>query len=599
MKNRFRAEIDTRLSDLTFTREAAVIEKLHARRQVRSIPKRTVVLVLALMLMLCGTAVALTLRYSARFDLERHARGVLSSTYGLSGEMIDLFSSHIEQGEDGWTVHFTPIAWPEQMGEYTVTGGSDGSTRATWSHDGDARSDTPGDLSQGIWGPTELQKLIDLRRENFYEAKYWPNYGDMTLEERAAIDAPLLALAGAGYLIDIAPEEGDIQPEEALALARQGIMNKYGVSAAALESCHTSIAFRLYTADMARQYSFEFAAEKTAFRVKVSSPKGQVTYCRMYAPVEAYPLPEGDLSLYPDAAKEFVAEGAFEALSPEGKAEVYQRFKEAGMSVLLPAGEFITPAPADLDERAAIGLAREGLMAQRSFPVEAFALFRVQTAMLRQEDDRVWQVRFIGETQRGHINWLRDDSLGDYTVTVAADGSVTRCEWSLERLDEEAHDETSFGQARVFSGADLGYVMTLKGKLDEILSRYPPDVYEEDMTLEDRAAMDALMRQAGFSPKVYATMLPAEGEMMEQEAIARAREVLKDEYGVTDQEMDKAVLETSFRMRYDLGDTPVKGWDIVFKGCGPNGADIYTVFLNAVDGVIEEIVHDDAIISNG
>ena len=574
-----------------------MLERIRARRTVRPLPKRTVALVLALMLMVCGTAVALTLRYSARFDLIRHARGVLSSTYGLTGQVIDLLTPRLEQDENGWTVRFTSNDWPEHVGEYTVTGSSDGSVQAAWSFDDAVRNEAPGDLTQAIWGPAELQKLLDLRRLD--SADYAEGYYNMTLEERAAIDAPLMALAGSGYRINIAPEEGDIQPDEAVSLALRAIEDKYGIDPETFEDFQIGIAFYLRTAEMKREYRISFDNTKLWCDVEIDSPSGEVTYCIMRCLPENFPLPEGDLSRYPQAMKEFVSRGGFEVLSPEDKAAVYQRFRESGISVLLPEGEFITPAPADLDEKSAIDRARKGLMEQLSFPEEAFQLFGIRTAMLRQDEGRVWQIRFIGQSQYYYTNWLLDDNLGDYTVTVAADGRIIGCEWSLADSHEDTHDPAFFGQSEVYASNELSYVLALKEALEEILAKYPPDIYDMDMTHEDRAAIDELMRQAGFSPRIYCYMLPEEGELTEQEAIAQARQVLKDEYGLTDSEMDSARQETAFCMNYYLGDEPIKGWSVAYKGCGPNGQDIYTVFLNAVDGVIEQVVHDDGAIGNG
>lgn len=590
MKNRFQSEIDARLSDLTFTGQEQVLQRIRARQSVRPLPKRTVALVLALMLMLCGTAVALTLRYSAKFDLERHARGVLSSKYGLTGDMLDLFSAHTEQDENGWTVRFVPIGWDEQIGQYTVTGSADGGTQATWSHDGAGPS-------ENVWGPEELQTFMDARKSQYSalaQAGGWVG----TLEEFAAMDEPLLALAGADWQLNVLPGAEDFQPEAAEALARQTVMEKYGISEESLAECRVSLRFYLYTEDGHKAYRvfLDGGYELGSFDVVISSPEGEITRHDWWITAETARLPEGDLARYPDAAKEFVRGGGFDLLAPEEKAAVYRRYEEAGLSDLLPEGEFITPAPADLDEQAAIARAREAVMKTYDFPEAGFELFSVRTAMLRKDDGREWEVRFIGQIHDRYM-WLDERTLGSYTVRLTSDGSVVGCEWSLASQYTGAHTQETFGQAEVFTGADLGYAVELIGKLDKIISKYPnyPSyVYDMDMSIEDRAAFDGLMRRAGFNPREYSNMLPRQTDVAEPEALQLARQVLRDEYGMTDEALDASTLETSFRMCYDLHDEPVRVWDFVFKG-----KDIYWVCINAEDGVIEEIDHDDLSLSYG
>lgn len=588
MKNKFRAEIDARLADLTFTREAEVLDRLHARRQAGPIPKRTAALILALMLMLCGTAVALTLRYSARLDLERYARGVLSSKYGLTGEMIDLFATHVERDGVNWTVRFVPIGWEEQMGEYTVTGTTGGSAQAVWSHDGEA-------ASKSVWGPEELRQFMTLRKAQ--QSAMWRLGGwSGTLEELAAIDAPVLALEGAAWRVHYLPGEDDIQPEEAEALARQAIMAKYGLSQAAMDGYRTTMMhFYLYTEDGRKEYRLWLNDKNwDEFSVTISSPDGEITSCYWRVSAQDFRLPEGDLSLYPEAAEEYVKEGAFEALNAEDKANVYRRFEEAGLSDLLPPGVYVTPAATDLNEDAAIRRAREAMMERFAFPEEAFELFGVHTAMLRAQEGRMWQVRFIGQDQ-AHYYWLDHNALGDYTIAVTADGSVVDCEWSLAEQYGGGYTESTFGQSEVLAGELLPWVLALRDKLDQIVVRYPEfQNRDDDLSHEDLAAYDALMREAGFDPVIYCYLLPEEGEVREAEAVEIARQVLKEEYGLTDAILDDSVLETSFLMAHYIGDEPVKGWSVAFKG-----KEIYTVFVNAADGIIEQVEHDDLSLSNG
>lgn len=589
MKNKFRAEIDARLSELTFTREAEVLDRLHARRQARVIPKRTVALLLALMLMLCGTAVALTLRYSAQLDLERHARGVLSSKYGLTGDMLDLFSPRVERDGNSWTVRYLPIGWEAQMGEYAVTGSANGDTRATWSHDGE-------EPSESVWGPEQLRQFMAARRAQRNSMANADDLGNLTLEEMAAIDAPLLNLPGAaGEWLSVVPGEDDIQQADAERMALEAVMAKWGIPESELAAYKVRTHFYLYTDDNHHEYRIwvEGGYGWGTFDVMIASPSGEITRNRWWCSPETVRLPEGDLSRYPAAAEEFVKEGGFDLLPPEEKAAVYLRYEAAGLTDLLPPGVYVTPAATDFNEEAAIARAKEALMETFSFPEAAFELFGVRTAMLRGEAGREWQVRFIGQDHY-HLYWLDHDTLGEYTVAVAADGRITSCEWSLAEQYEGGYTETTFGRSEVLAGEVLAWAMELRDKLEQIIARYPEFQNRDDLSLEDIAAFDALMRDAGFNPRNYSRLLPEEGDIQEAEAVALARQVLKDEFGLTDAVLDGSVLETSFLLAYYIGDEPVKGWDIAFKG-----EEIYTVFINAADGIIEQIVHDDLSLSNG
>ena len=590
MKNRFRSEIDARLADLTFTGQDQVLDRIRSRRPVWvMVPKRTVVLLLALMLTLCGTAVALTLRYSARFDLVRHARGVLSSTYGLTGDMMDLFASRVEQDENGWTVRFSPIDQKEQMGEYTVTGTADGSVTATWSND-DA------DESKIVWRAEQLQQFMDVRKEQ--QSAFYQSYNKpLTLEERAAIDAPLLELPGSSYRINVMPDEDDLQPEEAERLVRQAIMDKYGLRQEAMDGYRTDdMYFELLTEDGSKQYDISLYGEEDHFRVNISSPEGEITYLRWWVSREEFRLPEGNLADYPEAAKNYVDIGAFDVLSPEEKAEIYQRFEEAGLSALLPEGEYVAPTSADLNEQAAIARAKEAMEETYDFPEEAFKFFAVRTAMVRNEEDRVWRIQFIGQMQDIYW-WLNEESLGNYTVNVSADGADATCEWSLQDRRKGGFTPEVFGISDVYDGECLGFILKLLPKLDAIVAKYQDSPYDfnmEDMSLEDQAAFDGLMRQAGFSPKTYSSMMPKAGDMPQQEALKLAYEVLKSEYGVTDEALDKSNLMILFYMRYDLGNDPIRGWDFWFRG-----EEMYSVFIDAEEGVVVTTDHDDLSMSNG
>ena len=607
MKRSFRQEIDTRLSDLTFTRQAQVLAHVRPRRGMRSVPKRALVIALALMLMLCGTALALTLRFSARLDTVLLSRSVISAQYGLSDDMLDLFSERPETGGGSWIVRFVPINWKEQMGEYTVTGDWQGHAQASWTHDGayTDSADSDGDLSSPVWGAKELQLLIDLRLGNQKaHASGDKLYEEMTLEELAAMDAPLMANPQASSIIHIAPEEGDILPDQAISLARQAVAGKYGASEETLDAYQPHVRFFLYTEDNSRVYRIELMSVRDNYWVQLTSPDGALLSCRRLVNPEDFTLPEGDLSLYPEAAAEYVGSGAFDLLSHEEKAQVSLRFAQAGMDELLPDREYLAPQTGDMSEEEAVALARQSVSQQFAVPQQAFVLFTTRTSLVRRDGSRTWKVEFTGAVP-SNLHWgsLDDHSirLGTYTAAIAADGSGAQCEWSLSGVDDAAYDASTFGAAQAYSGELLPYVMELLERLGEVFSRYDDYTDLDEMTLEDRAAYASLMRGAGYDAQRYSDMLPGEGDLTEEEAIALAYLVLQDEYAMTQEELLGPAEEpwTRFYMSYDLDDAPVAVWQIVLRGQWNDSPSAYFVTINAHSGVVEGILHDNYVLGNG
>lgn len=229
MKNDFREEIDARLGDMDWRGREALLLLVQKRRAYQR--PRTVAIACVILILLCATASAVTLRYTRQYSILRQAREAISAKYGLTSDMLDMFAADVESGQGEWRVRFRPAAMNgEAMGEYIVERREGEKTEASWSHDGDVVDET-GDLGTSVWGAKQLERVIALRRAS---AKAWSvgslsQYDEMTLEERAALDEPLKEARDAVSYINIAPEEGDIPPEEAVTRMRQAITEKYGI----------------------------------------------------------------------------------------------------------------------------------------------------------------------------------------------------------------------------------------------------------------------------------------------------------------------------------------------------------------------------------
>ncbi len=301
MKNDLRAQLDAALRHVDWHGEQQVLQRLRPG-PVR--PMRVLVIALVL-LAFAATALAVGLHFSGPFTAQRQARQAIVDKYGLTDEMLDLFIC--EAQVDG-TFRFTASSYADRLGEYTAAP-VNGTWTAAWSHDGESTADG---LSATAWGARQLAQILPLFRQQAAGWAQAADIGQLSLEERAALDAPLLLAQEASTLINILPEESDLTPQEALALARSAIGEKYGT----LPEGEEHISFFLYGDTQRREYRIDIAD----YVVYVASPGGEITYCRWMVPAESRSLPAGDLSAYPTAAEEYISSGAFSLLTAQDKA---------------------------------------------------------------------------------------------------------------------------------------------------------------------------------------------------------------------------------------------------------------------------------------
>lgn len=603
MKHDLKTALDERLSAMDWHGGDEVLRQIHASG--KKVRLRTAILVFAILLLLCATALALTLQFSAQYHLLSQARSAVSAKYELNDEMLDLFHADIQRSGNGWTVRFTPLALNiEAVGVYTVACEGSGTAAASWSHDDLGLSSlSSGDLSSEAWGAQQLKRALRLRREN---AAAWSDaalgtYDSMSLEERAALDAPLLADIDTGMFINIAPDEKDIPLAMAQAMAQKAVTDKYGVALDVLAGYGIQASFHLITKDHTREYSFSFQIPQTgidSYVVRLLSPTGEVTQCKWLVEPENRTLPEGDLKRYAEAAREYAKSGAFELLSARDKARVAERFMKAGLKVLLPEGDYLLPGNADISEREALQKARAALEKEYGFTADTLSFFVFRFALIMGDGRRTWQITCSPAAQEDW-HWDYHDKLGSYTVTLAAeDGSVSGCAWSLAGLCDDAYTEHTFGAANAYSARMLPWLKKLKAAQMAILAKYPEDINRGYMSIEDEAAYDELMRQAGFDEESYGYVVPSAQDIQSGEAVNLSKQALDKEYGLDGTMLDTCEKTVNCFMNYSLHDAPVKVWGVTFFGYG-QGSDNYTVILNAATGVIEAIYHDSPESANG
>lgn len=367
--------------------------------------KMSVGLILAAALMLLSaTALAVSaLHYSPRQDVRNQAHAALNEKYGMTEELIALFDETIAENDSGWTVEYALPAYGEQAGTYLVTR-TGGKVDASWSHDGEA-FDESGNLDSAVWGVPQLERMrriYEAHAEAVARCDELGGYDALSIEEKAAVDAPLLELPHAVIMIHIAPEEGDLQPDEAEALARDEILRRCPDDEAALSECECGVSFML--ADEGREYKLLFCADGCVrYDVRLLSPSGAILHCGRFSESD------GDAV---DVSEIVIGE---EFMSVEERAALHEARRRAGgdperwIAVLPEAG--------DVSESEAVEIARAAL--QERFGVSAETLSAMQREVYCEIDSwtfeeptRSWFIRFV-------------DSVDDYQVRIcAADGTV-------------------------------------------------------------------------------------------------------------------------------------------------------------------------------
>lgn len=601
MKNNLKNALDTALRDMDWHGEEEVLRAVRAKRKpgirLGRVPTRTLVLAVILMTLIIGTALALGITFSIRYQIQRQAAEAVKSTYDLTDEMLDLFTYKRENTEKGWIASFEANAiHQKELGFYTVEKEADGTLSVTWSHDNaDQELVASGELTSPAWGAKQLARIIPFYRQHMDRWKNVQKMDDLSLEEKAALDAPLMEVQEIGLLINIVPEKDDISVEMAKEIAMKAVTEKYGVSEEALAKKKIDISFYLYGGTDRREYRISMDDLDSSYVINISSPDGNVTYCRWMVSEENRTLPEGDLSLYAEAAQEYVTTGAFDLLDAAEKSEVAARYEAAGLGDLLPK-QYILPKHNALSEKEAIEKAAEAAQATFGLKGNWQSLFQVRSAMIKEQDRSLWQITWQPYNM-GNWHWPDVDKLGEYKATLSVEtGEIFSCEWSLKDVDAGNYTEKTWGQAEAYSADMLPWVQSLLEQAQLILGKYPGGTNLDEMSMEDRAAYDALFRNAGYDLAFYPNTLPNEKDISQEDAAALALEAIQTVYQVDGSALVRGeAFHESFSLWVtDEGNT-IRVWIIYYW----NDPDAFTVAVNAENGEIEQIWHDDLSVGNG
>ena len=361
-------------------------------------------ILVAALVLVSATALAISvIRYSPRQDARTRAHAALMEKYGLTEEILTLFNETMTGNGSDWEINYDLPVYAEYAGTYRVVC-SHGKVSATWSHDGET-FDAGGDLHDAVWGAPQMEHMRQLyktRNEALEHYDELGTYSSLSIEEKAAIDAPLLELPRVIDILHIAPEDGDIQPGEAEALARDEIVCRYAEDRDALAECVCRVTFMLI--EEAREYELLFRMDdKVWYDVRLCSPKGEILSCQRF---DGSDQDAGDLS------EETVDD---EGMSIETRAALHEMMRKQGGDP--EQWNSVLPEANDVSESDAISIAQTALLEQFGVTPEKLSMMETEIYCqidycLFDEPTRSWFVRFT-------------DSTDDYQVYLrASDGTV-------------------------------------------------------------------------------------------------------------------------------------------------------------------------------
>lgn len=576
--------------DIRVRNTLASLEDAPARRMV---PRRMLALALAAALMLMSAAaIAAGLLRSQRYDAKMFAARALEEKYGFTLEMEPFFEIDVTEENGVSTVTYTPFKDlgndSDRLGTYTVVIAG-GQAEASWSFDSE---DVPEGMDSPIWSTAQLAEGIGRR----HAGEEW--------HEITATAEPMPDM---------------LSEDDAVMLARKAIATTYGEGA--LTDEYDDIKCMVYAwpvYDMqprARVRFYRVSQERGAsFSLELDGVSGELLSISWYIAPEERTLPEGDLTGYDRAVKEFIRDGALELLDDTGRYALAQRIRAAGLDELLDE-DYADPALAAIGREQATGIALTALSEKYGLTDAHRTLFAERVALVSEGGAAVFKLTLTPDLTGYDGSYRREvpdgdysdrevafgdyaDSMGVYEVAVdAVTADVSRVSWSLDGVEIGDIAENAWGLAPAYD-ADcllrLGELLAARKAIEQ-----PYEDREVDWlwcyTLEDEAAVDALMVGAGFSSVLYNHVMPAEGEKTAEEAIAAAKETLVADWGVSAADFNAArdAGEVETECRRKDGKTVWSVW----IGLGQDG--IYIVDVNAADGAIEDVIYDSGVIGNG
>ena len=566
--------------DIRVRNTLAALDDAPARRVA---PRRALALALAAVLVLASTAaVAAGLLRSQAYNAKRAASQALEEVYGITREMESLFAVSVRETEEGSVVTYAPHLHEEQIGVYTVAL-CDGQATAAWSYDGETVTEG---FASPVWGAAQLAEAVSRRGsgEEWYQ-----------------------------ILATTAPAQATVTREEALTLARQAIEDKYGENA--LEGYDEESAWLYEPAfrDFALSYDVGFQRVEDderigSFSVGIDAQSGEPYLVSWHGDPRYAILPQGDLSAYADAAAEFVRREGFEPLSAQEAFIAAQRYRDAGLEDLLEE-DYADPSLAVSDKEAALATARTSLAERYGLTRALCELFTERTVLVSEEGRVVYKLTLTPGSDtfdaRESVSFDGPDGtpqeaafadrIGVYTATVdAVTGEVARTQWTHDGETADVPAQV-WGRSPIYDAACLAQLCELLQAREAIRAHYGAIPERYPAFIEEEAALDALMVEAGFSAANYRCAAPAQGEITYEQMLSCAKEALIADEGLSEADFDAALAaEENIDVNcYRMGGKTL--WELRFWCNGGT----YAVVINAADGAIEDVIFDNGAGGNG
>lgn len=578
----------------------SIVASTLEKKEVQPVKRKSfaaIVIAAVLILAIACTALAVSLNLSAQYTAIQQARTVVMEKYGFTQETLGLFYEETDAAKGGgWTIYFRPIKYADQLGTYTVELPESGTPTVRWSYDGiETEAVASGRLDSTIWGHKQIQQVLSMdeaymtKLRTLIEEKGYTDF--WTLEERAELDQMLVDTGywPADRYINVLPSEEDLTAEEATALAKEAVAQKYGVSGEALDERRLFMSFMksaqteqpFYIIYWTYDTELTYMMEPNDFNVMVYSPSGDIGHCIRSAMPETFRLPEGSLAEYEEAVREFIEWGAFETLTNEEKADVARRMREAGFGELLNGVIYTDPSTSDVTEADAIEAAQTALEEAYGLTEAMWSLFEVQTSHVREAGKPVWHVDLGHDWRVFYRPYPYEEKIGTYRAIIDAQtGEALDTIWSLQDVPVTGvYTENTWGQAIAWNADLLAYALTLDEKLAAFMAENETD---GEWTLETAAAYNQMVRDAGFDREMYSSGLPAEGELQQEAAEAILFEAIRNEYGLSEEALAGYRVAASF----SVADPERPVWNISLYSTSMGKEDFYNATIAAQGGEI-------------
>lgn len=554
-------------------RVQSTLNGLEEKRRGHVTPRTLVVLAAAAVVLISSVALAAGIIRSHRYDAKLLAQQALSDTYGLTREMDAFFAWETTENGDETVVTLTPVdGYMDRLGVYTVTIRG-GEATASWSNDGKA--------AEGVWDTQQLSEGIERRA------------------------------AGEAWNEILAPEDssGEMTDERAIAIARDAVVRKYGPEA--MPEGVTPQVESFYMADEGRtRYMVHFctgdlSAETNWYRVDVWADDASVSSCTCLLPESMRTLPSGDLSAYVLAVREYVDSGALTALPEAERYAAAERIRAAGLGDMLTA-DYADPASVPVTREAAVTAGLDALEARYGLDANVRTLFTEDAALVTQDGETVWTLTLVPSIDPMEDGVLLDgkdgelafathsERMGTYEATVdAGSGQVLHTLWTLDGANRQETARDTWGALEVYDAQALGYLKELLAQREAVYAGYSEET-AWNLSPEDSAALDGLMRANGFSTTCYNSVLPEASELTQEQAVERAKEALIADAGMTEEALNGAQ-DRMLRCYREDGRTL---WNVTFY-LGGEMSGAYYVEINAASGAIEDVIIDVGLAGNG